>query len=473
MRKISFNAALRAAAALAVFSLGSCGGSGGVPTLVWWTIGSTQPGFGEDLKVISDYTEEKIGVRLDIRQAGWGDSDQRFTTMINSGEYYDILFVSGSNYNRFVSLGAFAELTAMLPLEAPELWEYIPDLLWEGVKIKGRIYSVPTYKDSSITGYYYWDHYYVEKYGIDLGRTGRPYLDEVFRRMKAGENSPRFYPYLITKFHTSFIFDCYDDLSTMLLPVGVRHDDGARRVLNTLEQPDILEALKYMHAWFRDGIVNPDANLVDEVPNRKPFFMAQAWPSVAIAYAVQEGVERYDPVRFFGPSFSTGSIQGSMNAVSSNSKHKKEALRFLQLVNTDTKLRDMLHMGIEGKHFEYVNSGTAIRRLRTDWPLINYQQGSYFIQTPLDTVPAGYWDEVRRQNDEAVPSVMLGFMMDIDPVQNEIVNCRGVWDKYAGDLLTGASDPDIVLPRAVAELKTNGFDRIIAEAQRQIDEYFE
>ena len=119
-----------------------------------------------------------------------------------------------------------------------------------------------------------------------------------------------------------------------------------------------------------------------------------------------------------------------MNGISSNSRHKTEALQLLELVNTDTRLRDMLHLGIEGRHFEYVNNGTAIRRIRTDWPLVNYQQGSFFIQTPIDTVPPGFWDEVRRQNEEAIPSVMLGFMMDIEPVMSEVINCRTIWERF-------------------------------------------
>jgi putative aldouronate transport system substrate-binding protein len=131
----------------------------------------------------------------------------------------------------------------------------------------------------------------------------------------------------------------------------------------------------------------------------------------------------------------------------------------------------MLHMGIEGKHFEYVNDGAAIKLLRSDWPLVNYQQGSYFIETPLDDVPPGYWDEVRQQNEEAVPSVMLGFMLDTDPVVNEIMNCRLVWDKYTVDFSTGAANPDELIPVVIAELKASGFDKVLAEAQRQVDEF--
>jgi hypothetical protein len=35
--------------------------------------------------------------------------------------------------------------------------------------------------------------------------------------------------------------------------------------------------------------------------------------------------------------------------------------------------------------------------------------------------------------------------------------------------MTGAINPDVAVPEMLAELKRNGFDKIIAEAQRQVD----
>jgi putative aldouronate transport system substrate-binding protein len=450
-----------------------CGGaaSSGVPSLIWWQIGSAQGGMADDLKIIGDYTQEKIGVRLDVKQAGWGDASQRFTTMINAGEYYDILFTDLGSYNRLVSLGAFRDLTDSLPRETPALWDYIPDVLWDGVRVKGRIYSVPTYKDSSKTAYHFWDHEVVVKYALDINDTSWAGLDRAFRAMKAGEGR-RSYPLILARSTNNFIFDRYDSLAADLPPLGVRLDDPERRVVNTLEQADVREAFAWLHRWYEAGIINPDANMMDETPKYRPFFMAQAWPAVAASYAASAEIAQYDPVRFLGPSYSTDSIQGSMNAVSVNSKYLSGALKLLELVNTDRKLRDMLAYGIEGKHFRYVNEGRAVHRDRTDWPLINYQVGSYFIETPEDTVPSGYWDEVRQLNEDASPSAVLGFMLDLEPVRNEMVNCRAAWLKYVTDLNTGASDSDAVLPQVMAELKTAGFDRVLAEAQRQIDEYF-
>jgi hypothetical protein len=36
----------------------------------------------------------------------------------------------------------------------------------------------------------------------------------------------------------------------------------------------------------------------------------------------------------------------------------------------------------------------------------------------------------------------------------------------------GAMDPEVAIPRFMAELRAAGFDRIIAEAQRQVDEAY-
>ncbi len=443
----------------------------GVPTLIWWQIGSgINPSDAESIKKMSDYTEEKIGVRFEIRQAGWADASQRFQTIVNSGEYFDIMFTDKGTYNYFANLGAFADITDSLQAESPALWNYIPELLWSGTKIKDKIYAVPTYKDSSITMYYAWDHAYVEKYDLDTAKTSFAGLDTAFRKIKAGEGQ-RFYPLVMSKGNFVSLFDTYDSISANLPPIGVKIDDETRRVVSVLEQEDIVEKLRYLHSWFKDGIINPDANVAENVPKYRTFFTVQGWSGVGPSLAISAGIPQYDMVKTFGPSYSTDSIQGSMNAVSSNSRYKAEALRFLELVNMDRKFRDMLAYGLEGSYFTYVNDD-IIHRTITDWPLVNYQLGTYFNMSVPDDMPKGYWEEVRQLNEDAVPSVMLGFIMDIQPVRMEIINCRTVWEKYQNDLLSGAVNPDVMLPQIISELKTNGFDRIVAEAQRQINEIY-
>jgi putative aldouronate transport system substrate-binding protein len=53
-----------------------------------------------------------------------------------------------------------------------------------------------------------------------------------------------------------------------------------------------------------------------------------------------------------------------------------------------------------------------------------------------------------------------------------VANCQAVWDKYKYELITGASDPETMVPKITAELKSAGMDTIMQAAQEQINNYF-
>lgn len=447
--------------------------NGEVPTLVWWTVGGTPADdFDESVAKISDYTEEKIGVRLDVKIAGWGEYDQKMNNIVNTGEYFDLMFTNNTNYSKFVNLGAFENISDMVQAETPDLYGFIPENLWKGAQIGGNVYAVPTYKDSSITQFWYLDDQYVQKYNIDVeGIKDFTTLDAAVRAIKEGEGKS-FYP---IKLHQGALFNGffndYDGLASGLQPIGVKLDDASRKVVCTLEQDDIKAGLDQLHAWYMDGIINPDANVMTEGTKGSCFGTAQGWPAAASTWQTNEGVEKYDLTQVFGPVYTTESIQGSMNAVSVNSKYKKEALKVLELMNTDAKFRDMCAYGVEGNHFEYVSDG-VVKRLRDDWTWPSYTQGTFFIMSITEDADPDAWGQVMKQNEAATPSTCLGFALDVTNIQNEMANCLTVWDKYKYDMLTGASDPVATVPKCVEELKAAGLDTIIAEAQKQIDEFF-
>lgn len=448
--------------------------SGDITTLVYWTVGGTTPSdFQQDIDVINEYLAEKIHVKLDLKVAGWGDYDQKMNTIINSGEPFDMMFVNNTKYGRFVKMGAFEDITDKLQSVAPDLYKLVPEELWKGVMIGGKVYSVPSYKDSSMTWFWNFDDQYVQKYNIDTSaiKTLQD-LDKPFRDMKKGEGKG-FYPLQLSQGGSPFggFFNDYDGLTAGLQPLGVKVDDESRTVVNTLEQPDIMANLKLIHQWYMDGIINPDANVLTEPAKKLPFLAAQGWPSAVSTWQTLNGVKKYDAFKVFGPLYSTETIQGSMNAISANSKHKDECLKFLQLVNTDSKLRDMLAYGVPDKTFKYVGDG-IVKKLTDTWPLAAYTQGTFFNMSVTEDVDPKQWDEVKAQNENAVSSTCLGFALDITNIQNELSNCLTVWDKYKFDLLTGASDPETTLPKLNAELKNAGFDTIVSEAQKQIDEFY-
>ena len=360
----------------------------------------------------------------------------------------------------------------MVQTTTPDLYSFIPEELWNGATIGGNVYGVPSYKDSSITQFWYFDDQYVQKYNIDLEsiKTMKD-LDAPFRAMKEGEGKS-FYPLQMAQGSPfNGFFNEYDGLTAGLQPIGVKIDDESRTVVCTLEQQDIMDNLKLLHQWYMDGIVNPDANVLTEIPKKLPISSAQGWPSAAATWQTLNGVEKYDVFKVFGPMYSTETIQGSMNAISVNSNYIEECLMVLELVNSDSKFRDMLAYGVEGNTFEYVSDG-VIKKLRDDWPLAAYTQGTFFNMSITEDADPQQWEQVRKQNEEASSSVCLGFALDITNIQNEVANCQAVWDKYKYDMLTGASDPETTVPKCLEELKNSGLDTIIGEAQKQINEFF-
>lgn len=446
-----------------------------VPTLIWWDVGGTPADdFDKSVQQISDYTEEKIGVRLDIKIANWGEYDQKMNTIVNSGEYFDLMFTNNTNYAKFVNLGAFENITDLVQTVTPDLYSFVPETLWKGAQIHGNVYAVPTYKDSSLTQFWFIDDTYVQKYNIDMSSLHTlEDLDPVFHEVKEGEGKS-FYPVQMNQGSLwNGFFNAYDGLAAGLQPIGVKLDDESRQVVCTLEQEDIQKNLEMLHKWYVDGIINPDANVVTETGKGNMFGTAQGWPSAAVTWAVGSGIDKFDlsePID--GPLYTTETIQGSMNAISVNSKYKEEALKVLELMNTDQKFRDMCAYGVEGDHFEYLEDGT-VRKLRDDWAWPSYTQGTFFIMSSQEGTAPDQWDEIRKQNEEAVASTCLGFALDITDIQNEVANCNTVWDKYKYDMLTGASDPADAVPKCLEELKSAGLDTVITEAQKQIDEFFQ
>ncbi|MBX4146826.1 ABC transporter substrate-binding protein [Paenibacillus sp. FSL W7-1279] len=445
-----------------------------IPTLTWWTIGGQVPNnFSKAVDAMNAYTAEKIGVKVDIKVASWGEWDTKMNTIVNTGEPFDIMFTNSGKYSKQVTMGAFADITDLVQSETPDLYKLIPEKVWEGTKIGGKYYSVPTYKDSALTQYWVFDDKYVQKYNIDINNIKTLQdLDKPLRDMKAGEGKS-FYPLPMTQGEgLNGFFNDYDDLTLGFPPIGVKADDAARTVVSVLEQPDVMANLKLLHQWYQDGIINPDAPTKTENDKGRPFFAAQAFPGAEVSWQINDAIEKYNMVQHYGPIYTTSTIQGSLNAISANSKYKKEALKYLELVNTDPKLRNMLAFGELGVDYNNVDGEKVIERTSDTWPLAAYTQGTFFNLAVTKGAPEDQWEQVKKLNDAATSSTVLGFALDITDLQTEVANCQAVWDKYKYELITGASDPETMVPKITAELKSAGMDTIMQAAQEQINNYF-
>ena len=66
---------------------------------------------------------------------------------------------------------------------------------------------------------------------------------------------------------------------------------------------------------------------------------------------------------------------------------------------------------------------------------------------------------------------MLGFTFDTTEVYDQLANCSEIWLRYKSEVMTGVKDPAESVPQIKEELMQAGFQDIIDEAQRQVDEF--
>ena len=87
----------------------------------------------------------------------------------------------------------------------------------------------------------------------------------------------------------------------------------------------------------------------------------------------------------------------------------------------------------------------------------------------MEDVDFNQWDEVKELNENAKPSVMIGFNLDTSEIETELANCRAVYEKYYSELFTGAREPREMVETINEELEKAGWETIREEAQKQID----
>ena len=496
MKKSLRMLALAAALATSVAAFASCGnttGSSGTtstggtsqadpanaPTLKWIQIGGQPNDIAEVTEALNEYSAEKIGVKVEFTFLDWGVWGDRVKAMIQGGEPFDIMFNNSDIYASAINLGAFADITDMLA-DVPALVDFVPEDVWSGVTVNGKIYAVPTYKDSAQTQYWVWDKAVVDMLDIDY-KNIHTYaeLDEPLHKIKEAIDDGRItkcnYAFPTVKGGVNGFMMNYD---AGVAGLGVRYDDETATVVKIHEQPDLMEQYTYMHQWYQEGIINPDASTASEgeLGSYCVVGSAQGFPGAEAGWAQGRGCDEVVIEAWGGPVYSTGTIQGSINSISANSSYKAEALKLLELVNTDADYRNMLAYGIEGEHYIDNGDGTVTRDQSVipgaaDYGPASYAQGTFFLLKPVAPNPADQYELIKEMNETAERSVLLGFTFDKTPVEAQVAACGAIVERYSPELYTGVADPATTVPQMYAELEAASLNDIQTELQNQINAF--
>ncbi|MDQ6419634.1 ABC transporter substrate-binding protein [Paenibacillus sp. LHD-117] len=449
-------------------------------TLAFW--GADQRDLGLIEQEISKLTKEKINatVRLKrIEPAAW---TQQKVLMFSGNDKLDIVFTGENQYISEVAQKKLVPLDDLLQTHGQGLIDAFEPSVLAASKIGGTTYGIPTIRDLAAYPTMLMRTDLVEQFGIDTSAVKTiDDLEPVFKKVK--ENNPNLY--MIGKASGGASI-AYPLLLTTIDPlgdmIGVLTDTNALKVVNLYESEEYAKFVTTLHGWYKEGYIPKDiatttqsgrdylkAGIGFSTPNKgKPGITTQTGAAV--------GVELTE-VKLAPAKMNTLTITNAMLAIASTSKDPERAMMFLNLLYTDKEIVNLLHWGIEGKHYKVNENGTidfadgvdaktSGYNLRQGWMF-----GNQLLAYPWTTDSPDIWEQMDTFNKGAEKSAALGFMYNPEPVKTELAAIQNVIQQYAMGLETGTLDPAENLPKFNAALKAAGIEKVIAEKQKQLDEW--
>lgn len=166
--------------------------------------------------------------------------------------------------------------------------------------------------------------------------------------------------------------------------------------------------------------------------------------------------------------------------VTDYTEYPEQALMVLNEFYINPELANLLEWGIEGEHYQIVDAENG---------KVGFLEGQHpgnvaYYNFIKDAIPNCYityigvdekdgkWDLYQNFKEEHMAvSPYLGFTFKQDAVQNEVAACTNVLEKYYNGLLSGQLDPSTEYDKMVSELETASINKIVEEAQSQLDEW--
>jgi len=438
-------------------------------------------GVPADQQLMSDalnkITQERINAKMDLVNLEFGSFNDKVQLMSAGGEQYDLVYTANwtNDYYKNVDNGQFVELDDLLPNLAPGLWKSLPVTTWQAAKVKGKLYASINQQQFPKNGGFYVKKEIAEKYKLDVTTINKwedlePYLEQI----KAGENIT---PFVSSNFLRQAEICGYGPVDDAISFIWVKADDKNGDLVNYFEAPRHMEIWDLQRRWWDKGYIpKEDPKLDEETGILKTNKAVLKWEPVVKPKFESEFVARTGwelIIRSLAPNIlTTSGITATLTGVSRTTVSQEAAVRWLELVNTDKPTYNLMCMGVEGKHWNWKNKEQQVIEQTKDAgynPTTDWMFGNQFYAYYRSEASIGAWEEGKKINDSAAPLATLGFVMNREPVKNEIAAVNTVLADY---LPTGPKGiPSSDLFKAVETMNASGAKTVMSEMKKQVEEW--
>lgn len=439
---------------------------------------------------LNKYLKDKINATVNMVMLDPGQYNDKVSTMIKSGEYFDLAFasISALDYLSNSVSGAFAPLTDYKDTYLKDIFDQLPQEMIDAATVNGEIYAVPTYKEIVTQQGWIYRKDIAEKYNIDMSKYKT--LEDfkpVAEMLKKNEPSID-YPIDWDKSCYS-ISDMYND-PQLVCPLenlrvlgieGKEQGGDPTKIILDKDKKNNNGKREYeaTRDYYKSGLVKGDVATASDLQARfnsgktfayftgiKPGKAAELQSKCQYPIAQAEVSDVYmDSL----PGL------GSLQVISTKSKNPERTARFLNLLNTDPVVKNLVVYGIEGKHYTKVNDNTVELIANSGYSMAGntWALGNVFIDYLKTTDDPEKLVKLKEFNEKGIVRDGTGFVFDSSTVSHLIPQITDAMKPYGNIGAYGSVDIDYdaEMDKYYAALEKTPIKQVQEEMQKQYDEF--
>ncbi len=426
---------------------------------------------------INEYIADKLDVKINLTEYVIGEYSDKCNMSLAGNEInmlWTASWLGAINCDNLFQSEAVYDITDMI--QGTELYNTMPENVWNASKYDGKNYFIPVYKEVAEGYDIMFRKDLVDKYKWDLSTVKElKDIEPMLEDLKDDENVDA--PLLIQSTYLSkkFLIDDFDFLGGTGL-FGV--DRKTNEVVSVINTELYKEHCKLISDWAEKGyILEGDATKSNpSAPLTTKYWGISWWTDVPNNL---EANTRYkqdvEMVHLTDNWISSNTALGSCYAISATSTEEQAqaCIDFVELLYTDKELADLYTFGIEGVDYDRDENGYIVKKgdlyNHSSWESCNVRCVSLEQGEPENKV-----ELFETFNAAGKESVASGFRLDKEPIEAQLAACQNVQETFGFALENGGyavADVEAVLASFQKALDEAGFQDVLKEVSRQYEEW--
>lgn len=456
--------------------------------LVWLRYGQrgttdAQSGLVEVQAAVNDWLKENgYNFTVDMTQI---EDMSTLQVEMAAKDRMDIVWRNASDLSDTLIRGNFLYNIADLYKNYEGLYSSIPENVWNTLLRENgtALYLIPTYKECGLAVYASVPVSVCERFGWDEILNDdhtkvwsveelTPYIEEA---MATGDFEVAYH--YNTLFQGNREHDLLDSIAAVNSFIGVDlESEGNQQAALTPDIPAYQNYVSLMNSWNAAGYVNEayaTGGINDEMEHL--FYPEAATPDHQAQINSKQWLQKDGNgavyIRLTDTYLNSTSALGSAFGFASYTEHIDYCLEFMDALYSKTELADLCLYGIEGVHYNRAEDGRCERIDDSGYRFDAWSCANVMVPSLSTTDSVDKKEKYAAFNENAKPSLLMGFVFDSADVSAEVLACNAVVSEYQSLLEKGFLGEDGLSDYRDA-LVAAGAEKVLAEVNNQLADFF-